>query len=301
MPLTQMWRAFLALLFIFIWASPFASAQSVQPVPPLTARLIDQAGILSAGQAQAIENRLRGIEDASGSQVVVLIVPSTAPEDIAPYANRVASDWKIGRKNVGDGLLIVVAPDDRRMRIEVARALEGAIPDLVASRIIDQQMAPHFRNNDYAGGILAALDQIGARIAGEALPPPTTRASPSSSSSSRSWSDTFSGFSSFLSLAGLLLVCAFLRKLLGALRAALLLACIAAAVTWWFSGSAINALIAAVLAFMFTLFSGGGGGSSGGSGSSSSSGWSSSSSSSSSGFSSGGGGSFGGGGASGRW
>lgn len=97
------------------------------------------------------------------------MVPSTAPEDIAPYAHRVASDWKIGRKDVGDGLLIVIAKDDRRMRMEVARALEGAIPDLVAARIIDQQMAPFFRQNDYAGGILAAIDQVGARIAGEYL------------------------------------------------------------------------------------------------------------------------------------
>lgn len=146
-----------------------ALAQPLQPVPALTARVIDQTGTLSAAQAEAIEARLRSLEEKSGSQVVVLMVPSTAPEDIAPYAHRVASDWKIGRKDVGDGLLIVIAKDDRRMRMEVARALEGAIPDLVAARIIDQQMAPFFRQNDYAGGILAAIDQVGARIAGEYL------------------------------------------------------------------------------------------------------------------------------------
>lgn len=101
------------------------------------------------------------------------MVATTAPEDIAAYAWRVASDWKIGRRDVGDGLLMVIAKNDRRMRLEVARALEGAIPDLAAARIIDQQMTPRFRQGDYAGGIAAALDQVAARIAGEQLPAPS--------------------------------------------------------------------------------------------------------------------------------
>lgn len=177
MALTLIWRALTALIFAALLPWQAVLAQPLQPVPALTARVIDQTGTLSAEQTAAIEARLRSLEEQSGSQVVVLMVPTTAPEDIAPYAHRVASDWKIGRKDVGDGLLIVIAKDDRRMRMEVARALEGAIPDLVAARIIDQQMAPFFRQNDYAGGILAAIDQVGARIAGEALPPPSQQPS----------------------------------------------------------------------------------------------------------------------------
>ncbi|EBN0461013.1 YgcG family protein, partial [Salmonella enterica subsp. enterica serovar Dublin] len=161
MALTLIWRALTALIFAVLAPWHAALAQPLQPVPALTARVIDQTGTLSAAQTAAIEARLRSLEEQSGSQVVVLMVPTTAPEDIAPYAHRVASDWKIGRKDVGDGLLIVIAKDDRRMRMEVARALEGAIPDLVAARIIDQQMAPHFRQDDYTGGILAAIDQVG--------------------------------------------------------------------------------------------------------------------------------------------
>jgi len=173
-----------ALLLAALLLPGSALAQAPQPVPPLTARLIDQTGTLSPDDARAIEDRLRSIEQKSGSQVVVLMVATTAPEDIAAYAWRVASDWKIGRRDVGDGLLMVIAKNDRRMRLEVARALEGAIPDLAAARIIDQQMTPRFRQGDYAGGIAAALDQVAARIAGEQLPAPSPNA-PSSKSPDR--------------------------------------------------------------------------------------------------------------------
>jgi len=136
MAFTHIWQALAALFLALFWPAHMALAQPLLPVPALTARLIDQTHTLTAQQATTIESRLRDIEEKSGSQVVVLMVPTTAPEDIAPYAHRVASTWKIGRKDVGDGLLVVIAKDDRRMRIEVARALEGAIPDLAAARII---------------------------------------------------------------------------------------------------------------------------------------------------------------------
>ena len=106
---------------------------------------------------------------------MLLLVPATAPEDIAAYAQRVADTWKIGRRDVGDGVLVVVAKDERRVRIEVAKALEGAIPDLAARQIIDNAIRPAFRANDYAGGLDAAVDQLIARIQGEALPAPTAR------------------------------------------------------------------------------------------------------------------------------
>lgn len=118
---------------------------------------------------------------------MLLLVNSTAPEDIAAYAQRVADSWKIGRRDVGDGVLLVVSKGDRRVRIEVAKALEGAIPDLAARQIIDQSIRPAFRANDYAGGLEAALDQLIARIRGEALPAPTVGARPSLDCRSTNW------------------------------------------------------------------------------------------------------------------
>ena len=157
-----------------------ARRRTVLPVPALTARVIDQTGTLDATQRQVLEAKLADFEKKKGSQIVVLMVPTTAPEDIASYANRVANAWKIGRKQVGDGILVVVAKNDRKMRIEVAKALEGAVPDLAAARIIDNEMKPRFRNNDFAGGLSAATDQLIARISGEALPGAGRQAPPNS-------------------------------------------------------------------------------------------------------------------------
>lgn len=159
----------LSLLALVAWWSP-AAAQNLLPVPALTARVIDQTGTLDDIQRQGLEEKLAGLERSKGTQVVFLIVPTTQPEDIASYANRVANDWKIGRRDVGDGVLLVVAKNDRKIRIEVAKTLEGAIPDLAASQIIDEAIRPRFRADDYAGGLHAAADQLIARIRGEALP-----------------------------------------------------------------------------------------------------------------------------------
>lgn len=298
MAFAHMWRALTALLFAILLPWPGALAQQLQPVPALTARLIDQTATLSAEQATAIESRLRGIEEKSGSQVVVLMVPTTQPEDIAPYAHRVASDWKIGRKEVGDGLLIVVAKNDRRMRMEVARALEGAIPDLAASRIIEQQMSPHFRQNDYAGGILAALDQVAARIAGEALPPPIK------TSNSGSKGVDLEGLAIFL-FFGVMVIGPVIRRIFGRKLGALVVGGGAGFLAFLLTTSFLLAIAAAVIALLFTLLANssgggrggggpfiGGGGFGGGFGGGGFGGG---------GFSSGGGGSFGGGGASGSW
>ncbi len=153
------------------WATP-AHAQGVQAVPALTARVVDTTGTLDAAARQALEAKLQALEQRKGSQVVVLIVPTTQPEDIASYANRVANDWKIGRKNVGDGVIVIVAKTDRKLRIEVAKTLEGALPDLATKQIIDEALAPGLKAGDYAGGLSAAIDQITLRIDGEALPAP---------------------------------------------------------------------------------------------------------------------------------
>lgn len=297
MALTLIWRALAALIFAALLPWQAVLAQPLQPVPALTARVIDQTGTLSAEQTAAIEARLRSLEEQSGSQVVVLMVPTTAPEDIAPYAHRVASDWKIGRKDVGDGLLIVIAKDDRRMRMEVARALEGAIPDLVAARIIDQQMAPFFRQNDYAGGILAAIDQVGARIAGEYLPAPSQQ---------RSAADDvdLEGMAIFL-FFGVMVIGPVIRRIFGNKFGSLLVGGGTGLLAYLFTASLLLAGLAAVVALLLTLLSNsgkgggrGGGGpfiGGGGFGGGRSGGFGGG------GFRSGGGGSFGGGGASGRW
>ena len=307
MPLALCWRALAALFFIAIcpWA---VQAQPVLPVPALSARAIDQTGTLNAADLQALEARLQGLEEKSGSQVVVLMVPTTAPEDIASYAFRVASDWKIGRRDVGDGLLVVVAKNDRRMRIEVARKLEGAIPDLAASRIIDQSMAPRFREGDYAGGIAAALDQIGARIANEALPAPAQRGSNTQQNQGMGLSE----LAMFL-FFGVIVAGPVVRRIFGGRFGSVVMGGGTGAVAYLLSASALLAGGAGIAALLMTLLSnsGGGGGrggrgggpfiGGGGLGGGFGGGGRSSGGFGGGGFSSGGGGSFGGGGASGGW
>lgn len=277
-----------------------AWGQGVLPVPELRARVIDQTGTLDAAALAAIEERLAGFEQERGAQVVVLIVPTTAPEDIADYTQRVGDAWKIGRQDVGDGLLFVVAKDDRRMRIAPAKSLEGAIPDLMARRILDQAVAPAFRQGDYAGGIRAGVEQILALIAGEALTAPTQRGAPSSDFE---WMDLliFGAFAVPI-LSGVL------RGIFGHKLGVLLTGGAAGGIAWMITSVAWIAIGAGLLALLVALFmqhlptapvrSGrsrgwdgpghggfGGGGFGGGGG----------------GFRSGGGGNFGGGGASGGW
>ena len=166
-------RLLAALLAVVLgWAALPAFAQAPLPVPALTARVIDQTGTLDGPQRSGLETKLAAFEQRKGSQIVVLIVPTTAPEDIESYTQRVGDTWKIGRKGVGDGLLVVVAKNDRRMRIAPAKTLEGVVPDLAASRIIDEEMKPRFRNNDFSGGLNAAVDRIIGLVDGEPLPAP---------------------------------------------------------------------------------------------------------------------------------
>ena len=171
------WRALAALagLLMLAMLASAARAQDVQPIPALSARVVDLAAVLSPAQRSALESKLAGFEAQAGPQIVVLLLASTQPEDIAAYAQRVGDAWKIGRREVGDGLLIVVARDDRRIRIEVAKALEGAVPDLAARQIIDRQISPAFKKGDYAGGLNAGVDAVMARVRGEHLPAPTAR------------------------------------------------------------------------------------------------------------------------------
>lgn len=294
MALPLVWRWLCACLLLAL-APLQAWPQTLQPVPALTARVMDQTGTLTAAERNALEARLAGIESAHGAQVVVLMVPTTAPEDIAAYAWRIAHSWKIGRRDVGDGLLVVVAKDDRRMRIEVARRLEGPIPDIMAARIIDEALKPRFRAGDYAGGLTLAVEQIGALIAGEGLPPPAA---------SRSGDD---GGQNLEALAIFLFVVVsalrpMARALFGNRLGAALMGAGTGLFAYWITTSLLVASGAGVLALLLTLLSYGrgthlgGGGFGGGHGGGFGGGFGSGG-----GFSSGGGGSFGGGGASGNW
>lgn len=284
-------------LLLAAFAAFAAFAQGVLPVPALSGRVIDQTGTLDAGQTASLEAALAALETRKGSQVVVLMVSSTQPEDIASYANRVANAWKIGRRDVGDGVLLIVAKDDRRVRIEVAKTLEGAIPDLAAKRIIDGAITPGFKRGDFAAGLSAGVDQIAALVTGEALPEP-------GSDGNSGWHDSGS-----IDLTGLLVMVVFAVPILGGVLRSVfgrklgavatgagvgVLAYLMGALLWM-------AVLGGAIALLYSLMVGlGGGGRHGGGGSWGGGGFGGGAGDGG-GFSSGGGGDFGGGGASGDW
>ena len=159
-----------------------ANAQQPVPVPALQARVTDLAGLLQPAQVSGLEQQLSALEAEKGAQLALLIVPTTGAETIEQYALRVAETWQLGRgqvegKAVDDGVLLLVAARDRKIRIEVGYGLEGAIPDAYAKRIIDGQITPAFRNGDYAGGLTAAVASLSALIRGEPLPAPVKKRS----------------------------------------------------------------------------------------------------------------------------
>ena len=294
-----MFVRWLAALLLSLVAG-YGYAQSLLPVPALTGHVLDLAGALDTTQNQALEKKLSLLESTGGSQVVILIVPTTQPEDIASFSNRIGNAWKIGRKGIGDGLLVIVAKDDRKLRIEVAKSLEGAIPDLAAKQVIDAAIAPRFKQGDYAGGLDAGVDQIAALIKGEALPMPVQRGADSD------WSGGFD-WQSLLAFAffGVFIVGALIRKVFGNKLGSLLSGGLVGVLVNMVTGSILIAVLAGVVAMLFVLISavgsafkglGGGLGNIGSGGG----GWGSGSGSGG-GFSSGGGGDFGGGGAAGDW
>ncbi|MDO8386153.1 MAG: TPM domain-containing protein [Polaromonas sp.] len=297
-----MTRALAALLLLpGLWAG--AQAQDLQAIPALTARVIDSTGTLDATQKQALEAKLEAFEKARGTQLVVLMVPTTQPEDIFDYTQRVGDLWKIGRKDVGDGLLVVVAKNDRKVRIAPAKALEGAVPDLAARQIIDRAITPRFRENDFAGGLNAAADQLIARITGDNLPLPEAGGSAGRSDPGFQWTD-LAVFLFFAVPIGGRVLSGMLGRKFGAVATGGAVGVVA----WIFTASLVIGGLAALAGMLFALIaslapagrsgrSGGWGGGGGGWGGGSSGGsWGGGG-----GFSSGGGGNFGGGGASGGW
>ncbi|MDQ0573693.1 uncharacterized protein QFZ42_005527 [Variovorax paradoxus] len=309
MALALIRRALVALLLAATaWAglAATAMAQGLLPVPALTARVIDETGTLDAAQRADLEAKLAAFEQRKGSQMVVLMVPTTQPEDIASYANRVGNTWKIGRKDVGDGILVIVAKNDRKMRIEVAKTLEGAVPDLAAIRIIDEEMKPRFRNNDFAGGLNAAVARLIGLVDGEALP------APSSGSDEGSSGIDWENLAIFLFI-GVFVGAPIVRSIVGKKLGSVVMGGGIGVIAFFITTSIVIAVLAGLAALMVSLFSavaasapgrrggGGGGGGFGGWGGGGG-GWSSGGGSSGGGgFSSGGGGDFGGGGASGDW
>ena len=295
-----------ALLFAWLLCWPFAATAQLA-VPPV-GRVVDQTGSLSSSDSEALAQKLADLQARKGSQVAVLIVPTTQPETIEQFSIRAAETWKIGRRKIDDGALLVVAKDDHKLRIEVGYGLEGAIPDVTARRIIDEIIVPHFRNGDFAGGISAGVDRIIGAIDGEPLPPPRPEASHNVDLGY--WFNII--FSPF-GLIGYAVIAAISRGLFGRLLGSGVSAVVIGGLFWFLLGSIIAAVGFGVVAFFVTMFgdtimaasqeasrSGGRGGSGSWSSGSSGSSWSDSSSSSGGGFS-GGGGSFGGGGASGSW
>ena len=301
-------RAALVVLAALLAATGPAAAE--QPVPALTARVMDEVGLLDPAQRQALEDKLAGFEREAGPQIVLLLVASTQPEDIAAFTQRVGDAWKIGRRDVGDGLLLVVARDDRKIWIAPAKALEGAVPDLAARQIVRDAISPAFKRGDYAGGLNAGVDQLIARIRGEGLPAP---AAPAGRDGGRGLFGADLEALAIFFFVGVPVVGAVLTGIFGRRFGAVLTGGAAGGIAWFITTSLLLAGGAGLLALLLVgvmgvgsgghrsraargrgrglevppiIFGGGGGGWGGGGGG---------------GFSSGGGGDFGGGGAGGDW
>ncbi|MET3178692.1 UNVERIFIED_ORG: uncharacterized protein ABIC43_001846 [Variovorax guangxiensis] len=296
-------RALAALVAAWmLLASGGALAQGLLPIPTLTARVIDQTGTLDSAQRNGLETKLTAFEQRKGSQIVVLMVPTTAPEDIAAYTQRLGDAWKIGRKDVGDGLLVVVAKDDRKMRIATAKTLEGAVPDLAAARIIDEEMKPRFRSGDFAGGLNAAVDRLIGLVDGEPLPEPSRNTGSSGGNEGFDWEN----LAIFL-FVGVFVGAPIARAILGKKLGTMVVGGGVGVVVFFITTSIVIAVIAGLVALIVSLIAGtgrpggGGGGWSSGGGGWSSGGGGFSGGGGGGGFSSGGGGNFGGGGASGDW
>jgi uncharacterized protein len=278
---------FIAALAALLWA---AAALAEVAVPPLKARVTDLTGTLTAAQRANLEETLRAFENLKGAQIAVLIVPTTRPEAIEQYSMRVAEQWRLGRKGVDDGALLLVAKDDRKLRIEVGYGLEGVIPDAVAKRVIAEVITPYFRQGDFYGGIEAGVNRLTRLIEGEPLPPPVASSEPE-------WQG-LANLLPFLLIAAIVGSTIF-RLLFGRLVGASVTGGIVGLVTWLMLGAFAIALIAAVVGFVIALVAGTHGGRGGpGRWSSGGSGWGGGGGGG--GFSGGGGG-FGGGGASGSW
>jgi uncharacterized protein len=242
------WGLLVALKLLTIWGlvallSGPVRAQDLQPVPALTARVMDATGTLSTAQREALESKLAAFEAQAGPQIVVLMVATTQPEDIAAFTQRVGETWKIGRKDVGDGLLLVVAKNDRRLWIAPAKALEGAVPDLAARQIVRDIITPAFKTGDYAGGLDKGVDALMARIRGEGLPEPARRSSGTGAQEGFQAEDLLAFLFVAVPVAG-----GLLNALVGRKLGSVLTGGAAGGVVWWVTHSLLLGLGAGVVA-----------------------------------------------------
>lgn len=290
-----MWRLFAALL-LGLWVNFAAAADGLVPLPELKARVTDLTATLSSEQRQQLESRLAEFETRKGSQIAVVLVPTFQPETIEQFSMRLAEAWKIGRKGVDDGVIVVVAKDDRALRIEVGYGLEGALNDATSKRIISEIMVPRLRQGDYFGALQAGIGAVITVIDGEALPPPPAVVAYQSGQDA----SVLGGFTEvhlLFALVALSVGGAVLRFFLGNLLGSGVVAGVSAVAGWMLLGTVVGVVIGLVAGFLLAMFGfdlllsmilnrggSGGGGSHGGGGS-----WG------------GGGGGFGGGGASGSW
>ena len=273
---------------------PSHAAEGLVPVPPLQARLTDLTGTLTSEQQVGLEQSLRAFETKKGTQIAVLIVPTTKPEEIEQYALRVVEQWKLGRKKVDDGALLLIAKDDRALRIEVGYGLEGVLNDATAKRIVSEVITPPLREGNYFAGVSAGVDQMIRVIDGEPLPEPKRNVAGRTGSPGQNIGQLLP-----VLFVLALVVGGVLRKVLGRVPGAVVTGGLLGLVGWLLAGAAFAAALAGGIAFLITLLGVGmgghggmyGGGLYGGMGGGRSGGG---------GFSGGGGG-FGGGGASGRF
>uniref|UniRef100_UPI003F6501D0 TPM domain-containing protein n=1 Tax=Burkholderia cepacia TaxID=292 RepID=UPI003F6501D0 len=273
-------------LALLVLGGPCARADAV--IPPLASRVTDVTGTLTGDQLVSLEKMSREFEAKRGTQISVLVVSTTEPETIEQYSMRVVEQWKLGRKNIDDGVLLIVAKNDRALRIEVGYGLEGVLTDATSSRIINEAIVPRFRNGDFYGGITAGLDAIMRVTSGEPLSPPQRRAL------------SGDGAGRLLPVLFLLTVMAggLLRAMFGRLPGAVVTGGVVGVLAWILSQALLVAVAAGLMALLFTLLGGGtraaGGRFIGGSGGRFGR-------DSNRDIFRGGGGGFGGGGASGRW
>lgn len=240
-PVRQYWLlqlgACLCLLACLAWAAP-ALAQPVA-IPELNQRVTDTTGTLDAATQSRLTQTLAELEQRKGAQIAVLMIPTTGDEGIDQYAVRAFEQWKLGREAVDDGILFLVAKDDRRLRIEVGYGLEGAVPDLLAGRIIREQVAPRFQQGDFSGGVVAGVDSLIKLVDGEDLPPPVSAESSGSSLD-------YAGLEDKLGLGFLLLMVVMALPTVFAVIAAVV-------ITFFVSGSVVLGILAGMAAFLISL------------------------------------------------
>ena len=248
-------RGFLGRLLILCAAAVLAAApavaQQLQPVPALERRVTDLTGTLTAAQQQQLEARLADFEAQKGSQIAVLLVPTTEPETIEQYAIRVAEQWKLGRKGVDDGALLLVAIGDRNLRLEVGYGLEGVLPDVIAKRIVSDVITPYFRQGDYYGGLNAGVERIIGVVEGEPLPEPD-----------RDWRGDVALGEAMLPLLLIFAVIGggLFRAIFGRVGGAAVTGGLAGLLVWVLAHVLGIAVIAALVTFFIALLGGGGGG-----------------------------------------